>query len=513
MPIPGAVRRLAPTFLLTLLLTGPAVRSATAGKLTVVVRGAGAGSDRAASLTRHAMQELLAKDERYELNDLGRGLGNPDRERALKAFQAAEEMRQKGREAYETLDLDGAAEYLGTSLARFERYAAYVGDFRQVAEVLLLLGATHILRGEEKLGVRRLEQAVTILPRAEPDPRIFNPAMRNLFQDALVRLGSRPHGSLALTSSPSYAEVYVNGSFMGVTPLVLPKLLEGRHYLRLERDGYRPWGKVVDVVARTENLDSAALKPTLRLDAFDGLADAAVKQLVDHPELGGRLEAAERLGTATGGDQLWLCRVRMDDDRVQLWAGQYDLASHRLLAQGDHVFASDGRAETFAQEVPLLWQRAFGAAALAATGADGRLHSGSRAPSADASCWLGTCSTAKRATVLSTGGAGLAVLVGATVLWVKARGDYTSFRHLPQADVRGTGDYTQGLSLARTGDLLGIVGGFLGLTSGLLALFWEPDPATVDLQVPTVPSPSVRPTALFLQPESGGLQAQAAWSF
>ncbi len=133
----------------------------SAKPISVVVRGVGAGSDKAAGFVQHFVRDSLASEGR-EVIDLSAALGSPTRNRAQRAFGVAGEMVEKGRRAYETLDLDPAIDFLNTALTKYERHAAYLTEPVRVAEVLMLLGATHILRGEERTGAKRLAQAIAI---------------------------------------------------------------------------------------------------------------------------------------------------------------------------------------------------------------------------------------------------------------------------------------------------------------------------------------------------------------
>ncbi|HET6346422.1 MAG TPA: hypothetical protein VFH51_15930, partial [Myxococcota bacterium] len=114
-----ATRRAAwgPWVLLTALLVagGPA----RAARMATIVRGTGAGSEKAAALVGHYVHEQLSKDERYEVVDLSKALGNPDRDKALRNFQAAEELVQKGHDAYDALELDAAVDYLTNTLTKY----------------------------------------------------------------------------------------------------------------------------------------------------------------------------------------------------------------------------------------------------------------------------------------------------------------------------------------------------------------------------------------------------------
>jgi len=66
-------------------------------------------------------------------------------------------------------------------------------------------------------------------------------------------------GSLAFRSAPQGARVFVNGSFVGSTPLVLENLPVGSRAVRIEADGYQRWSASTQVVANQQTRVSATL--------------------------------------------------------------------------------------------------------------------------------------------------------------------------------------------------------------------------------------------------------------
>jgi hypothetical protein len=131
---------------------------AEAAKIAPVVRAAGAGSDKAATFVAHYVRELLRDDPRYEVVDPSERLGGAGSD-AAKAFAEALNLVKKARSAYETLELDAAVDDLTAALQRYEKNAADLLDVKPVADALVLLGAVHILRGEDKTGTERLSQS------------------------------------------------------------------------------------------------------------------------------------------------------------------------------------------------------------------------------------------------------------------------------------------------------------------------------------------------------------------
>ncbi|MBE6231844.1 MAG: PEGA domain-containing protein [Bacteroidales bacterium] len=55
------------------------------------------------------------------------------------------------------------------------------------------------------------------------------------------------YGSLSITSSPDISEVYLDGAYMGQTPLYLPETIIGSHTLKLSKSGCADWTGNVNV--------------------------------------------------------------------------------------------------------------------------------------------------------------------------------------------------------------------------------------------------------------------------
>jgi PKD repeat protein len=56
-----------------------------------------------------------------------------------------------------------------------------------------------------------------------------------------------PNGSIAITSIPSSAEVFIDGRSGGITPTIFPEVLPGNHQVTLSSKGYDDWSRSVSV--------------------------------------------------------------------------------------------------------------------------------------------------------------------------------------------------------------------------------------------------------------------------
>jgi hypothetical protein len=70
---------------------------------------------------------------------------------------------------------------------------------------------------------------------------------------------ARHLGTLRVNSTPSGAEVRINGSLAGQTPLVLRALPVGSRAVRVSLDGYAVWSRGIRIVSDEATTVSARL--------------------------------------------------------------------------------------------------------------------------------------------------------------------------------------------------------------------------------------------------------------
>lgn len=82
-------------------------------------------------------------------------------------------------------------------------------------------------------------------------------------------------GSIAVSSSPSGAEIYVDNAFKGITPLTVDGISAGTHTVMVALDGYNDWSTSVQVGTGSTASASASLSPVTTPTAKAGLAPFA----------------------------------------------------------------------------------------------------------------------------------------------------------------------------------------------------------------------------------------------
>lgn len=106
------------------------------------------------------------------------------------------------------------------------------------------------------------EPVRTRMPQADPAaaPPVDGAGSRLLTGARREPSAALLRGSLAVSSSPPGAQVFVNGVAVGVTPLVLDSVPIGSRVVRIELEGHERWSSVVRIVANEQTMAAASLR-------------------------------------------------------------------------------------------------------------------------------------------------------------------------------------------------------------------------------------------------------------
>lgn len=105
-----------------------------------------------------------------------------------------------------------------------------------------------------------------------------------------VPLKAKPAG-ISVISTPPNAKIYVDDKLKGVTPMTLENLEPGSHVLRVEREGYEPLSRTVEVAAGEKKVEDF---PLARL--------AGMLQIMTKPAGANVFVDGKDLGVASEGD-------------------------------------------------------------------------------------------------------------------------------------------------------------------------------------------------------------------
>ncbi len=479
-----------------------------ATRVLSVVYGTGPGADKAAVHVGHYLREITAEDNRFTVVRPEQMFESDGGKEAKDSLEQASALIARGRTAYESLDLDEAVSLLSRAVSRLQRTVSYANNYRVFADALSMLAAAHLLRGEEPAAIQRIQEALMLVPDLEPDPHIFNTTMRTTFSKAVESMRTVARGKLVAASNPGYAAIYVDGTFRGVTPDTIPDLPQGVHYVRMVKDGYTPWGKVIGVVADAEASQTAVISRIGGANEYLDLVNQAGEQVRQQNKKSNQVPSSvDQLGVVANADMILLGLVRLDGEQVVVQLHVYDLLKNKRAQVTEQIFSYGSATSTYRSEIKDLLRRTLRSeqesinlgpgdrnvsnnASNENTNRDSFSVSGAPPAfliGASGICEGFLCSSKKRI-AFGIAMAGLATFAGAATSWGLASSEQSKFQDFNLTQFQATAHRDNAKTYALIGDVLGGVGGAALVAA--ITLWFLDKPAKADKEDAPNNSPS-----------------------
>ena len=272
---------------------------------------------------------------------LGRSGGQP-------APSRAEELYRKGREAYDNLELEEAVGLLRQAARDLDARLDEVLDRNLLTDIYIYWGSALVLSGKKKPGEKIYRRLLVLHPDAELDSMVFPPSLAATFSRIAKEVQRSGTGGLRIQSATPGAEVWVDGIFRGISPVLLESLVEGQHIIRLVRRGHRSWGRMKRVHAGSQEVIRQGLEP---LPGFERLKALGV-QLADTAGSESYPEAAGELMDWLGVERVFFFLVGPQAGGFTVSAYYYDRHSQSCLKAQKKIF--DPKDPSFNEMVSLF---------------------------------------------------------------------------------------------------------------------------------------------------------------
>lgn len=251
-------------------------------------------------------------------------------------------------EAFSNFDYAGATTQLAEALELLRPLARRATGRQRLAALHLQLANVLQVHGERDAAIEELRTCRHVDPECRPDPARHPPELITLFEEATAETARA--ASLRITTDPPGASVSVDGSPPRASPATFEALSPGRHYVTIERDGFRPEAQLVNV---------AAGEPTERAIALTAGAEPARAQAALR-SLRGRGPDAEPLWRAqaaalTEADVLLVLRLDREAFRLALFDARGAPLGDALERDRDDASAALTHLEQTLPEPTLPW--------------------------------------------------------------------------------------------------------------------------------------------------------------
>ncbi len=301
-------------------------------------------ADTAARLHFVARQAAL-RSARFEVVRLHDVLDPQGAQARGEKAQQARKALEGAFDAYDNLDTVKSLKLADESMQAWAEtdLTLHMGDLTQA---WLMKIASHVANGETQEARREIGLLVGVNPDAQFSANYFPPDELAEAQKARKGVGAA-EGTLEVRTTPSAAEVYVNGRFAGISPVTVTNLADQEHFITALKPGH--------ALAQTR-AKSGQTELTLRAAERSRVYETAVRGVTRDPQGRGRDRGARELGEAVGADEVLVAHVdsprggrvkalglRLDPEdghNLAFARAELPVDGNGLLQQGDTFFAS-----------------------------------------------------------------------------------------------------------------------------------------------------------------------------
>ncbi|MFN0062443.1 MAG: PEGA domain-containing protein [Myxococcaceae bacterium] len=264
--------------------------------------------------------------------------GMPVDEAATAAWKRAEKAWEDGRQSFVANKYEDAERKLRSAIKAYGLAAAAMTACAHLCDATAYYAAALHRRGDLEEAKIVLLDLLALQPNHEFSKDVFSQSFLHFRGLSMRDVHASLRGSLTIRTRPAGARVYLDGQLVGHTPFQSGALAMGKHWVRLERPGYRVRGEIVEVSPDEKSL-SADLVPTplfRRYLATQRELGAEVLQ----PQVGPALAATAK---ALGLNRVVLGTLKQlrNDGGNELVLGLFDLRSGKRLADRKAVFQGD----------------------------------------------------------------------------------------------------------------------------------------------------------------------------
>lgn len=279
----------------------PRTLPAAAGpRVAVVAIPVDASLEGEALALTHWAEQAVARSGRLELVRLADALdaqgASTRQEKAVEGNASFKE----GAKAYDELDTVKALQSFDKAVRAYEQ-SDLSRAFPLLSRARVMKAATQVANGENKAAELEMRAVLAVDPRATFNPNYFPPETMAFVEKERKAQLDGAQATLHLRTQPGPAQVFVDGTYRGVSPLELTGLTRADHYVTLVAPGYG----VMEGRAR----EGEASFTLTKLPVQQRYA-ALVERIAKNPDGEERDQALQELGVLAGVPQVLALMVR-----------------------------------------------------------------------------------------------------------------------------------------------------------------------------------------------------------
>ena len=220
----------------------------------------------------HDVARAIRRNPQLKYRDVNETLNVGGEDQHVSNARSAKGLLRSALNRMKVKEYEDAAEELESAVTNLSISFAHMPDQSVVTQVMLLHGTSLLLSGEKKAAHKAFVRACEFKPKLKADAVLkpYGGKVTAAWEKARTEVFNRDMVSYEITPKPAHAEVWVNGTYFGLTPTFV-KRFKGAQYIRMNKHGYGRLSKVVQM--KEGHTVAIELKEARRLPAYASIRE------------------------------------------------------------------------------------------------------------------------------------------------------------------------------------------------------------------------------------------------
>lgn len=227
--------------------------------------------DAAAREIAYDVARALRKSKQVRFRDIDESLNVGGEEMQISSAKSGDGFMKAGSAKLKKGEHADAAEDLDSAVASYLAAYAHLQDPSVLPRAMALLGVALLLSGDQKGATAAFQRATRADAKLEQDFTGYPPKVQQVYDAARKTVLAAAKVDFEIETRPPYAEVYVNGRYMGLSPTYVSSVA-GEQFIALSKHGYARKAKIIQVPESGQKLDET-LDPARRKQAFESIKE------------------------------------------------------------------------------------------------------------------------------------------------------------------------------------------------------------------------------------------------
>lgn len=223
------------------------------------------------------VSRAVKKSKAVRFADLDAALNLGGEEVQVTSGKTADQLAKSGLTKLKAGQFEDAVEDLDNAVGNYLIAYVVLPETSVYARTMALFGAAQFMAGDLKGAEKTFEKAVQADQKVPLDISEFSPKAQALLDKARQNVSRRDQIDFEIRTDPPNARAYVNGRFMGLTP-VFASSTKGEQLITLTKQGSARKARKI-AVEKTGVVLEERLEPARRAAALDGLRPGLMQVL------------------------------------------------------------------------------------------------------------------------------------------------------------------------------------------------------------------------------------------